>query len=232
MAKFRPSSTIEEIRGSVGADTYSRVKSGFIIKAKSYPGSKHHYVITPRQAQINIKFGTIAPTWQNLTDAQRKAWNLLSATMGSTNIFGGHYTQSGFNFFTSLNYNLLLCGSPFILDPPEKPTIWQLKSFGIVYNTMMHPYLWIDFSGFSTGTYTAYFVYASPQVSVGITSCTNKYRFIDIIPPSTADHYNIFTSYTSLYGPINTGLKMFIKLKPVEIHTGFTGLNLYNYLII
>src|SRR5271157_728824 len=232
MAKFIPSSTIQEIRGSVGADTFSRVKSGGIIKARSHPGSRHGYSITPKQATININFGKLAPAWQDLTDAQRKEWNQLSTNMGSTNVFGGHYTQSGFNFFTSLNYNLSLCGNAFLTDPPTKVPIFQLQKFYIMQVNLPIPRLLLSFPSVTTGTYTSHFVYASEQVSAGVMSCTSRYRLITTIPPGSSDYYDVSAAYIATFGNLQSGMKIFFKLRPVQTQTGFSAIVLYNSIIL
>jgi len=232
MAKFIPSSTIEAISGSVGSNTYSRVKSGGIIKAKSYPGSVHPYTITDKQKAQNTSFGTNSALWQSLSYSQRDGWNGAAARRVITNIFGIRYHQSGFNLFTSVNHNRKLINVDPVLDCPALILPIQLNSFHILYRDPGHPSFHLAFPGLTTDMNCSCLIYATAVVSNGIQYVQNKYRLIDILPGGVSDYYDILAQYELLYGGIRTGHKIFIKLRPICATSGIAGTSIRNSIFI
>ena len=228
MAKFFPSSTIQSIAGSIGDNTYSRVKSGLVIKAKSHPGSVHPYTITPKQLDVNLAFGTNTAKWQALTDGQRLDWCDAAKARPLSNIFGQRYYQSGANLFTSVNHNLSLVGMPSILDPVPFSSPVQINHFNLYLIQFLAPTFQVQYLGFTTDANTSYLVYATNQLSTGLQYVKNKYRLIAVIPPSSYNDFEILTQYTALYGVLRHGHKIHVKLRPISTANGIAGITLYN----
>jgi hypothetical protein len=231
MAKFVPSSSIEAIAGSIGNDTYSRVHSCSVIKAKSYPGSHHKYIITPKQGAINTQFGLWAPGWQQISESQRAAWNNFAKTRNVSNSFGKKYNPSGFNLFCSCNNNLALIGQFPIVSVPVVPVIIQLQAFFPFSSLTVPGSLTINFPDKTTDAHVYYLIYCSKQLSPGISYCKNSYRLIGNIPPGQTNSFSILALYENVFGSLESGKKIFYKLIPVHSLCGFTGITLYNSLI-
>jgi hypothetical protein len=232
MAKFIPSSTIDLIAGSIGKDTYSRVKSGGVIKAKSRPGSVHPYTISPAQKAINDQFAAWSPAWQSLTDAQRLDWGRLAANKPVKDSLGKSYYQSGFNLFVSCNNNLALIGVSPLTDVPILSALSQIQSFNITIDSHHLNQFDILYSGSATSAGCVHLVYASPLLSPGLNYCRNKYRLISQIPVSTSSPFDITSAYTALFGALKLSMKVFIKLIPINQVSGFAGISVFNSIIL
>ena len=94
---------VGELSGSVGGLTFSKNRSGGLIKAKSNPVNRN----TINQSSNRNRFSSTNSTWHSLTDSQKNEWNTLAS---KDNL-------SGLNLFISCNKNLMQMKTVLIDTP-------------------------------------------------------------------------------------------------------------------
>lgn len=106
--------TLGEVTGSIGGLTFQRNTSGAIIRTRPAPSKSSTTAQTEKHiAHINWLF-----QWQQLTQAQRDAWNTFAATFTKINRYGQTKTLTGQNWFESLNYYRADIGEVQLSNPP------------------------------------------------------------------------------------------------------------------
>lgn len=220
LAKLAP--ILEDVIGSIGQDTFSRVRAGLIIKGRSYPGSQHTF--TPTQSQLNIQtmFRNCAGHWKNLSDTQIQDWCALAAIIPDQNKFHESYFQAGFNLYCKVQQNIQLIGGAVYDDAPGLPLIPHITSLTLQISSDPSPLIDINYLPDPTYINVAHIIYATPPVSAGRFYVKNKYRKIDVLPPNTSPKYFIETAYYNLFPLPTANQKIFVKLIPIHTITGFS----------
>ncbi len=120
MALILLGGAVADIRGSVAGNTYARNSSGNYVRNRTKPV----YPASEAQQTAAANMSTIVASWGNdLTIAQREAWNALAARTNRRNKLGQSITVSGFNLYTRSNLLLLLTGQALVTAPPVNPEI-------------------------------------------------------------------------------------------------------------
>lgn len=104
-----------DARGSVGAFTASRNRSGGYMRQKVSPVQRRS------QAQQSIRYNlqTLTKQFQNLTATQIAAWNEFASANSVTDVFNNQINLTGMNWYLKLNSRLLEAGFTVITDPPD-----------------------------------------------------------------------------------------------------------------
>ena len=231
MALVQLSSNIDDIKGSIGRITYAKGRSGIIEKHKSHPGSVNPFTPSPAQLTLRDSIRTLSPMWKALTDQQRSDWNALALTIKKSNAFGQPYLSSGFNLYIQFNHNLYLCGCGYIDDAPTRPTFTQLNSITL---NLPHglPYQTILALPNHTANNVIHLIYATPCLSPGIYYIRNQYRLIGQIHNSYMwPTIDISAWYDAHFPSRTAGMKIFIKLRPIEFFTGWYGTDIFTHSI-
>jgi len=116
MAKIRTGSLAGNIRGSVGADTFSQNRYGTYIRKRAIPT----VVNTPYTQKIRSAFASCSMMWQGLTQEQRNMWSTWADNNPVRDNFGELQKLSGNVAFIKLNTKLLYNNFDVILEPPQK----------------------------------------------------------------------------------------------------------------
>lgn len=123
MAKILLGSITGDIRGSVGAGTFSKGRNGAILRQKVSP-------VQPRSSAVLIirsMFAALSKIWAGSTmDGLREGWAALAAVTNYTNVFGNTYHPTGLQLFQSCNRNLDSIGQPHITDVPANLNVDSL----------------------------------------------------------------------------------------------------------
>ncbi|MFM9797382.1 hypothetical protein, partial [Streptomyces turgidiscabies] len=68
-------------------------------------------------------------------------------------------------------------------------------------------------------------VFATPPLSQGISFVKSEYRLIDVLATADTSPVDIKAAYDLKFGPVpGNGVKVFVKLVPVNIATGQEGM--------
>ena len=232
MARVQMSAMINTLFGSVGPDTYSHTRAYLIIKKKSFPGSVHPF--TPSSSQVTRRnaFKASIARWKTLTPDQITAWCTLASTVQKSNRFTESYYQAGFNLFLELMQNMQMIGHPIYSNAPAVPTFSGLTEFTVQFQIGPPLIEEISLGAIGTASNVRHLIYATKCLNPGITYAKKYYRFIAYIPQSTATSFNILSAWTSLFGVPILNSKIFLKLIPIEINTGFSTINIFSNTIV
>jgi hypothetical protein len=127
MAKIRTGSLAGNIRGSVGADTFSQNRYGTYIRKRAIPT----VVNTPYTQKIRSAFAACSMMWQALTQEQRNMWSTWADNNPVRDNFGELQKLSGNVAFIKLNTKLLYNDFDVILDPPQKSAPVAIEGIAI-----------------------------------------------------------------------------------------------------
>lgn len=152
MARVTYGESITEYAGSIGGVTFLRNASGPIAKLRSNPPVNP----SPRQLPYQTNMALLVALWPTLSSENKMNWNHLAGLHDHTTPWGESKALSGFQWFISLNLNLLVTGQSVIttcpewdfVSPPSEftfdissdkfhinyPTPWELSThYGIIY---------------------------------------------------------------------------------------------------
>ena len=107
---------VGDLSGSVGGMTFSKNRSGGIVKFKSTNKNPN----TTKQAQNRNRFSAHNSSWHTLSDAEKMAWNE----------FGLKNNESGLNSFIKLNFNISSYKSNLFLSAPQTTIFYNSSASG------------------------------------------------------------------------------------------------------
>ena len=219
MANLLYSSTVGLLSGSVGNETYSRNRSGAIVKAKKTTG----YPPSPYSTVINTNFSTISQAWSSgLTQMERDSWINAAPNFKKNNRLTEKFTPSGFNLFMSINLRLLAIGEAMITVPPNKIIFPQISINSFVGSqTPQILRLNVSPSGFIANYRYEYWL--TSQLSVGISSWWKYRRLLLVSNDTIPSPIALRPAYVARFGPLVTGSKIYVGVIPIDILTGLKG---------
>lgn len=122
MALFTPSSTISEIRGSIGSQTYSRNRYRNIIRNRVTPANPN----TTFQQASRADLTAAVAAWQALSDANKNRFAVAAKNWNSKSTIDGTKPLSAYNYYikafmVQATYGIGTVSSNYI--PRVKPRI-------------------------------------------------------------------------------------------------------------
>jgi len=220
MGLIKYSGLLTGIWGKLNGSVFTKNRAGAIIKNKQTPinqqsGSQSHH-------RASISF--LSRKWKMLSEAERKSWNDLAATITLHNYWGDSYKASGFNLFCRLNQNLHLINEDYIFTAPQPvdvPTLQNVISGDLIEH---EPFMYMSFIGQTSAANVIHIVYASPGISQGKYYNKMNFKIIGLIPNSTINSYNVYNGFLALFSAPRAGQKIFFKLRAIELNTGLDAL--------
>ncbi len=118
MAKVAYSADVQEIRGKIGTNVFTRARNGATIRIRSLVRNPK----TTAQRASRLYLSKAAAAYEALTPTQAAAWTAYGATITRHDpVTGGSYTLPGINAFTELAAKFLQVTpeGDIPLTPPE-----------------------------------------------------------------------------------------------------------------
>jgi len=129
---------IIQISGSIAGDVHARNRFGNYIRPRTKPVNPH----SVRQEQVRAQLSFLAEYWhENLSIAQRVAWEVYAAAVAMKNRLGETIHLTGFNHFMRTNgahmrwSGVVLPNAPVVLALPEKDDALVISDEGIATQT-------------------------------------------------------------------------------------------------
>lgn len=191
-------------RGSIGNVTNSANRTGQIQRQRTIPTQPR----TTSQVAQRSRLTSVSAAWRGLTAAQIAGWNAFALSFTVTNSLGTSGNLTGHQCFVKVNTVNLLNGGSIVNAPPALPVFVACTATGITA-TAATPTLAI--AGTTPATGTVHMLYASPQLSPGVTF-NNKYAYLGTITTYTAGSYAAETLYAAKYGAPIAGKKIMVKI--------------------
>jgi hypothetical protein len=207
--------------GKIGGHVASRNRGGAYFRTKVTPVNPS----TTYQQNVRNRLTGLSQAWRSLTDTQRASWNSAVSDYARTDIFGDLRNPSGFTLYQRLNNNLLAIGESAIDVPPVPGSVHQFTSASIAVVTGT-PAMTLSFAPAIPATDKVK-LFATAPLSAGKTFVKSEYRIIEVLDNGDTTGYDMKTAYDAKFGAITeNGLKVFVKLVPVNITTGQEGIGI------
>lgn len=210
LALIKLGTGIAAISGKVGGSVFSRNKGGAYVKSWVKPTNPN---TTPQQA-VRTRLSNLSQGWRSLTQGQRDAWNGAATTFPYVNRLGEIIHLQGEALYIKLNLNILAINQTEITVPPLPTAVDAPLTLTTACS---------DGAGTMTLTFTdvipaatTWQVFATPQLSAGITNVDSYYRQIDLLVNGDLTGIDIATEYTAKYGALPAlGARYGIKIRAV-----------------
>lgn len=120
MVQIRLGGGVQDIRGSLGGQTFRKGRSGHLLQSRSHPVNKR----SNRQNKSRAIFQKLTSYWSNsLTVQQREGWAVYATAIDTTNRIGETVKLTGFLHFVRSNALREQFGDFIINDAPTKLTL-------------------------------------------------------------------------------------------------------------
>ena len=110
-----PSIAFGGFSGSAKDVTARHVHGRSILSCRTWPTGMATNTQLARRASLK----TIAKGFKNMTDEQRRAWDVLAESAHGRSVLGQAAEISGLNLYIRLNFNRVMAGYSIITDAPE-----------------------------------------------------------------------------------------------------------------
>ena len=128
MAKVVFGGAVSELRGTLGADVYTRNRSGGIVRTQT---TKAWTPTTLRGLAVDNLMTALSLWSLTLTQAQRDAWNAFASAQSRSHTAIAQTQLSGQAWFIKLNVPLIPWESGPLYEPPADLSVTQLEQFTI-----------------------------------------------------------------------------------------------------
>ena len=225
MSQFVNSAYTTDQGGRQSNIIFGRNKYGYFVKL--FKPSVNPRTVSQQEVRAFMK--TAAKAWATLTDAQRIAYNNISATIEYVKK-GQTYTLPGFNFFMKLNRNLQDIGEPFCEDISEDSLVSPPTMIGSSVDIVTTPGT-EDIKLFipaALDAKTKGIVSATPPLKSSCKTNWMRLRAIMTIDGTFVNGGSIKTQYLAKFGTLpNTGNKVGFAVMPVDIGCGMENSKVY-----
>ena len=208
-------------RGKIGGHVASKNRGGAYLRTKVSPINPQ----TTRQSAVRSQLTGYAQGFRALGAAAIAAWNAAVANFTKTDIFGDIKTPSGINLYTKLNMNLeQVAGTP-LTTPPLPGDVPAVDSIAITADSSPQT-LSVAFATSPVPANTAWIIEATPGVSAGKSFVKSEYRQIGYLATGATTPSNQLSNYTTKFGSLVAGQRVFLRATPINTVTGQRGLAL------
>lgn len=188
--------------------TSSRNRSGQYRRIRAIPTQPR----TAAQMAQRARLTDVSAAWRGLTDAQRAAWTGFATSFSVSNSLGQTIQLTGHQCFVKVNTVKLLLGEAITTAPPLLPAFGALLVTALTLDAST-PEASLA-STLATGD-TDYMVYASPQLSAGV-SFNGQFRYLKTFDAATTNKLTFSTEYAAKFGALVEGKKVFVKVVQVQ----------------
>jgi len=187
------------LSGKIGAWVFSRNRWGPYIRILAIPVNP----MTEYQTEQRGKVAYVAAQWQNVSGAQREAWNSFAGQIVRTDPQGLPVSYNGYSAFCLVNVERLVCSEGLILTPPE---LWSgdtpdAVSFSVVGSVFTITGILIGGQGPAGTGQNHLLAESAPWQSRGAEYC-RSWRLFYVSPENTNFPINVSTEYQARFGAI------------------------------
>lgn len=220
--KIKWGALVVEGRGKLNGNVASRNRAGAYLRTKVSPVNPS----TTAQAEVRNRLGGLSQAWRGLTAAAIASWNNAVSSFAKTDIFGDLKNPSGFNLFVRLNSNLLNVGESQLSTPPLPDDIAALTGLSVTAETGTESFE-VTFAPAADAD-VSYLVFATAPQSPGKSFVKSEYRQIAVIASGDTSPIDLLSEYQAVFGSTGAeeGQKIFVKLVPISLNSGQSGVAL------
>lgn len=215
MAKVLFTAIVADIRGKLNGTVFSKNRGGAYTRTKVTPSNPR----TTAQNTVRQRLATYAQGWRALSATAMAAWQSAVENYKKTDIFGNIKNPSGINLYVKINANLTEAGQAAITSPALPGAVTGPVTLALT-GAAGTPALSLAFTVTPVVAGMTWIVYATPQVSPGVTFVKNQFRKLTTIAAAATSPDNILTVYTAKFGALVAGQKVFVQVVAVNNTTG------------
>lgn len=207
---------INAIVGSVDGTTIRQWKGLAILSGKN----NNSKIRNQTQSKWNSNFLRLQRQWQSLSDLQKLNWTNYAIFHPRTNSLAQPYTLSGCNQFVSTNLFLQLINIPTILDAPTDFVVTSLIANYTVTYSFITKKITIAFNPSPTDNNLRHVIFISGPYSKGVLTPANNWKSNVFIHENTNSPFVSNRTLDSQFGQIQSGMKFFSYIIPIDIRSG------------
>lgn len=227
MAKIKFGMMMTDARGKLGGQVFSKNRGGAYVRTKVTPSNAQ----TPFQTAVRGILTFFASNFRALTDNQILAWNNAVSDFTGTDIFGDVKTPSGIDLYVKLNANLAKVGESAISNPPLPSNVSQLTGISVVAAAGAGT-VSISADQATVGAGQRMYIEATPNLSPGKSFVKSEFRAIGYTGVNAGLPFAAGTDYTTKFGNMVAGQKLFVRVQTVDIATGLVSLKQTTFCIV
>lgn len=227
MAKVKFSALISEMRNKLNGSVFARNRGGAYLRTKVTPNNPQ----TQSQVLARARLAQFAQHWRSLTEAQRVAWNSVTAQWAKTDVFGDVVNPSGNALFNRLNINVAIAGGSVLTLPPQPVGADALTDLSVTATAGI-PSMALSFAPAAVPAGHVMYVESTSNLSPGISNASAEFRHIVTLPAATATSEDVVTDQVAKFGTLVAGQKIFVRAKLINMSTGEVSQRLVASVII
>lgn len=216
MAVLKFGAIVVDGRGKIGGHNLSWNRGGNVLQTNSNNG-KRSMVRTTRQQTVSRNTIAVKAAWVALTDAKRLAWESAAINYKQTNKVGNTRQMYGYEYFLSVNNYLINAGIPIITIPVPPAVLTLIKT--LTLSTPSSGNISVTYSpGISADELLI--VSATRGMSVARKPQKTDLKYITIIDNAQLLPFSLTATYTSIFGTVITGTKVWFAFYVLNTLTG------------
>lgn len=217
--RFQLGPLVANVSGSIGGTTFQRGISGPSARVKPRPTRRR----TPYTSQARQQIAFLSREWRALSSANRTAWQTQADAITWYNKFGVVIPGKGYWLYIRCNQYREIMGAaplatpttPFALDPIADAGCAFLSVSKIEIEWATPDPIQAD---------TAWLVYMTPPVSLGLTGAAKSLRLVKRLPAGFTPNYDITAAYFERFPTAGVpGQQCFFRIVPVDRLGGYPG---------
>jgi hypothetical protein len=214
MARVKFGPNITSIDGKLGGTVFTKGRSVHALRTKVVPRNPR----SSGQVSIRSLVGGYSAAFRALTAANIIAWNTAAAAQTKSNHYGDKYHPTGHKYFIAQNTINSEFGNGVEITTPQVP-VAPAQVGCSAFNAVIAGTVVTITTDDAVGANTILAVYATEQMSAGISNAKGKFRFIKQFPGGTAaGALDISTEYIAKFGTLTLDKKIFVKTKLTNVH--------------
>jgi len=168
---------------------------------------------------VRASFGGISNSFRALTPSQQAGWNSATGFFQSDR-FGRSKEVRGKALYVMLNQNLFNIGAALITDVPVAQAVQPITG-GSLSAAVTGNLFDVSFDPNPIDANVAAIVFATAQLSPGVNKPgKSEFRMISLLSPGATSPADLFAAYTTKFGPLVAGGRVFVKFRVINNTTG------------
>lgn len=195
--KIQYGAAITDSRGSLDGTTFTNGPFGPFARSNRAPKKK----LSARSSLVRSRVQFFSQRWyKTLLVGQRNDWRALALANPRPDVFGNAHALNGLQLYIGANQLRAQVGLPLIDDAPLDQAVTPLTSVAITPaapDTVV-----VDFTPDPLPDGHRLYLFATPNLSPGMTKFIGKFAFLAFSDPEIASPYEAGANYAARFGAL------------------------------
>ena len=227
MARITYGTIVTNIKGSIGGTTFSTNRAGAIAKARVVGKRK----LTPGQSVSLSSSMSVTNAWNELSYAEKVAFNDYALVNTFTDRFGNVKTLTGYQWYKQLAAASYYLDGTYISVPPAYSFPSALPSFEVLSQAGVLQVTWS--TPIDSGV-TGIYVYATPPIRGVANNQSATYRLLDTRSLDITSSFDLAAVWSQVFGidlgslPASSRFNVNILIMPLDKSSYVSGVAQFN----